>query len=562
MLIITVRGDYSESIKHKIDKLGVVSLGNGLWVAGGSLPWRQGDIVCRRRNRRFSDEEVVKALVAEGADASADWAPAFRLAWQAGAEVRAVADWAGLGHWFIWTGDGIAAIADSATSLAQAFGLVPNVLAFAGLALAGEMIGDDSAIAGVRKLPCGHAARLSGGTLSLVPVPPPPQLSEGMNTVAVAVNRLLHAFPEAGFEVSGGWDSRMVLAAAEEPMRRGRFGLTIGDSSSGDVIVAGQIAAALGLDHKVIAPDLSPLDSDSLWDLLADAAHRDDHCANPLDRAAINYINALLGAGTVPPPRFSGQNGEILRGFYYPGQPVSQRPSQSLAERLTGWRILSNDVVDPALFDPVWLADARTDLKRRIVSMLLETGDTEWGRATDRYYFTQRMRRWCGTSVSATLGRRAVLLPFFDADVVAFALTQPSSAKAGSRLAAQLIASTDPALAALPLETGLVPNNVAAGGLVTRAVAAQRFGRKVLGKVRQRLAGRDRPTLGSASTLALTVQHKLPGRVDCHALARLGIFNNAQLESFSNGTWAPARSTVGFIYNTHFLLGRLRKGLS
>jgi asparagine synthase (glutamine-hydrolysing) len=269
----------------------------------------------------------------------------------------------------------------------------------------------------------------------------------------------------------------------------------------------------------------------------------------------INLINADLP----PLGRLSGQNGEILRGFYYPGQPLARPPSPALAENVVDWRILSNDVVDPALFDAQWLADSRAALRQRLVGLLLAGGEPDWASALDRFYLEQRMQRWCGTSVSATLGRRPVLLPFFDADVLALSAATTGAEKSGSRLVARLIAAANPALAAIPLENGATPASVAGGGLGASVASARRFVKKATAKLRQRLSGADRATFGSASTLELIARQGLAARVDIHRLSSLGIFNHERLEAFGGGRWQPSRSTTGFLYTSHFLLERLEQ---
>ncbi len=565
MLIASARPDRAAALAALLARLPWArAIGEGLVVAM-SERWQegpapllavQGDIVCRRSDRLLPQAEIAAALAAGAGDAIAGWAPPFRLAWRDGSGVRIAADAAGLGAWFLWEQDGIAVAADQAAEIGAVFGLSPDLGGLAGIALAGAAVDRDSPVAGVSKLPPGHAALLEAGTIALSPLPAPVRVADGPEAVFGAVRRLLAVHPDAGLELSGGWDSRLMLAASPDELAR-RFSVTIGDDANGDVPVGRQLAAALGLPHQVISPDvLGSRDADGLWALLADTAARDDFAANPLDRAVINLINAELlpAAG-----RLSGQNGEILRGFYYPGQPLDRPPSPALAERVVDWRILSNDVVDPSLFDSAWLGDARSALRARLTGLLLAGGEPEWSLALDRFYLEQRMQRWCGTSVSAALGRRPILLPFFDADVIALAAATPSADKAGSRLVARMIAAASPGLAAIPLESGVTPALVARGGPGVALAQGRRFAAKALAKLRQRFTGTDRATFGSASTLAHTLRHGLPARVDIHRLARLGIFDPARLEAFADGRWQPSRSATGFLYMTHFLLERLEQ---
>ena len=530
--------------------------GPGGWAAGpGALLAAQGDIVDRARARLLTLGEIAALLAEHGDAALTGWAPPFRLAWHTDAGVDAAADAPGLAHWFIWQGDGVAAVASSATLLARAFGLAPDTAALGGLALTGAMVGDASIIAGVRKLPAGQAARLADGQLTLRTLSPPRILAEPADALQAATARLLAVYPHAEVELSGGWDSRLMLAAMPMAARRGRTGFTIGRAGDADVTIAARLASASAMTHDIADPGgLAGLDAKGFAALLATTAARDDYAANPLDRAVINFVNAARPAR----PRFSGQNGEILRGFYYPGQPLGAVPSATLARRLIDWRIISNDRVDPALFDPAWLAATRAAVTGQLEGLLLGGGDADWAAALDRTYLEQRMQRWCGASVTAALGLRPVLLPFFDADVLALARTTPAAAKAGSRFAAAAIARLDPVLAAIALESGLTPAAVAAGGAINRLALARRFAGKAVAKARQRLLGQDRATFGSATTLGLAADHGLLAAVDIHRLAGLGIFAPAALDAFAVGR--PTRASAGFVLNCHYLLERLAAG--
>lgn len=512
----------------------------------------QGSIVDRRRRRVLTIEEIAAALVADGGAALADWAPPFRLAWRDGDAVTVAADATGLAQWSAWQGPGVAAIASTATEIARCFGLAVDTTALGGLALIGNLVGDATVVTGVSLVPAGHAATLVRGHLSKLLLPTPSLLSDPDDALTAATTRLLDAHGDAAIELTGGWDSRMLLAAIPRERRAGLKGFTLGNSRSPDVVIAAQLARDSGMHHDIVdLSQLPGLDADTIAGLIADAAVRDDYGSNPLDRALINAVNG----GRSAQPRFSGQNGEILRGFYYPGQPIAGRPSLKLAQRVIDWRIIANDRVAADLFAPGAFADMRWAVTSRIAALL--AGEGSWGEILDRFYLEQRMRRWCGTSVSAALGQRPLLLPFFDADVIALARTVPAAEKVGSRFAARLITRLDPALARIALESGLRPVDIATSGIVVRLRHAQRFADKAAAKVYQRVSKRNQTTLGSRNTLGLAVQHNLFGRLDVHRLSRLGIFSPMTLEAIASGRTVPSSATGGFLLNCDRLLASL-----
>jgi asparagine synthase (glutamine-hydrolysing) len=510
----------------------------------------QGQIVDRRRARLLPPDAVAAAIAADGADAFADWAPAFRLAWTNGAAAFAAADHNGLGHWFTWTAPGIAVIAASATLIARRFGLGIDTAALGGLALTGAMVGLDSAITGVAKLAAGHIACVSEGRLTLNAMPAASVLADPRDAASAAVTRLLAAHGDCEIELSGGWDSRWMLAGVPRDRRAHLSGFTIGDGDDPDVRIARLLAAQNAMPHAVVdLSGLAALDPVAFRAALAGAAARDDYGGNPLDRAGINLINARRR----PVARFSGQNGEIMRGFYYPGQPLGAMASPALARRVIDWRIISNDVVSAAMFDPAWLADTRAAVSAWLERLLVEPA-LPWADALDRFYLEQRMHRWCGAAVSATLGERPVLLPFFDADVLALARATPAADKAGSRFVARDIVRLDPALAAIRLASGMVPAAIARGGIGSRVGRARQFASKAGAKIRQQLAGRDVATARSITTAALVMAHKLHHGIDVQKMAELNIFSLPALEDFARGTADMTRSTVGFLLNLQFLL--------
>lgn len=514
----------------------------------------QGSIIDRRAGGRLLPAAVVAALVAANGDnALDDWSPAFRIAWLRDDAAHAAADHCGLGHWYCWQGQGVAVVSDHATTIARHFGLGVDTAALGGLALIGSMVGQDTPIAGVHKLDAGQIAVLKDGRLTQRAMAAPGRFAATENAIETTMQRLHAAHPEAEIEVSGGWDSRLMLVGLPRSSRRGMQGFTIGTEDDPDVIIARRIVADSGLVHSIV--DLSGLEALSAADFtnrIIDAAARDDYGGNPLDRLGINLIND----SRPPLARFSGQNGEILRGFYYPGQPLEVPASPALAARVVNWRIISNDLVAPAMFDPEWFAATRAAVTARLERQLLDHAD-KWGDALDRFYLTQRMQRWCGAAVSGALGRRPVLLPFFDADVLALAAATPTSLKSESRFAAQELVRLDPTLAAMPLASRLVPNQVARGGVAGRIALARQFVGKASAKVVQQIARRDVATSRSIAASTLAMRHGLPGRIDIDALDRLKIFAPGALEAFQKGETGMTRSTIGFILNTDFLLKRL-----
>jgi len=522
-----------------------------LWPsAEAPLLGMQGEIVDRRTSRLLSTTEVAASLLAQRDAAFADWSAPFRIVWNSNGSISAAADHCGLGHWYVHQRSGMATFSDSAVAIARFFDLHVDELALGGLALTGSMVELDSVIAGVRKLAIGQIACLSEGRLTCRPMPSPSILAAPEDAIAASIALLHSAHPGAEIELSGGWDSRLMLAGIAPGSRQNCTGVTVGDSGHPDVIIATQLATIAGMRHEIFDQSaLGRLDSDELLAALENAAERDDFGANPLDRVGLNIINANRECK----PRFSGQNGEILRGFYYDGQNLSAPASEKQATRLIHWRIISNDVVGESLFDREWLADMRATTERRLTELLVDSS-SNWADAIDRFYLENRMHRWCGTAISAALGRRTVLLPFFDADVLSLARGVPPALKKGSRFAAKEIVRLDPVLASIRLDSGLLPANVARGGLSNQFARARHLARRAKAKVLQRLFSHEFSPVAAETASAAFERHQLQSKIDLHQLSKLGIFSPESLDSISRGNPHKRRANIGFILNTHFLL--------
>lgn len=538
-------------------------LADSSWQPGSnSLLGIEADVVDRRRAVRLEPKDIELALERHGASILADWAPPFRLAWQKpDGPVCVGADSCGLGHWFVWQGDGLAVASSSAAAIGRLFGLSVDTCALAGLALTGAMLEEASPIAGVRKVPAGQIAVLRNGVLTFERQAQASLLSGPECALQSAVGRLMQAYPDSRLELSGGWDSRLLTALVQADGQRcdngrPREGFTIGRDVDCDVILARKVASLCRIDHWIISPFASRSDSDYIFSLVQTAASRDDYASNPLDRAILNDINSARGPG----PRLNGQNGEFLRGFYYPGQPLDAAPSATLARRLISWRLICNDRVDPLVFEPSWYADASHGTQRQLEAILVNSDASNWADALDRFYLEQRMQRWFGTAASASLSTRPLLSPFFDADVLAAGRATSAQDKANCRFVARKISALRPDLAALPVNNAQTPAEIAQGGWRSRLSTAQSLARKAAMRALQKLRGSDRATMGSGAILDHIREQGLLSRIDRGALMATGMFNEERLERICSGGAPVSRATAGFLMNTNFLMQRLAQG--
>lgn len=489
--------------------------------------------------------QVASDLARAGGRALDGMAPPFRAAWADSrtGEVHGETDAFGLGQVFLATRDGAALMGSSATLLADILDAAPSPERLMGYAAFGAFVAEETPFTGIDKLMAGRRASLSGGQIS-VSERPGPTIAGGdlLQAFREAVAAMLHAAPEAELELSGGLDSRLILAAMPPDARRARRAITIGVAGepSEDVIVARELAEAEGLDWTLLdAGGAARLGGTALAALLGDAAAAYDHMANPLDKVSL----ILAGQGRHVDARFGGQNGEILRGFYYPAQPLDAAPSEALARGLISMRLQANDRVEDAVLAEGVRTGLRAAAEARMVRLLLSFGGT-WGQTLDRFYLAQRMQNWVGVSTGHRLMDHAPLYPFFDPGVVAAAMARTPAEKLNSRIAYRLLGALDPALARRPLAGGIVPaRDASAGPLRDLWLDAQR----IAGRVSRRLRGRTRPTLGSQTITQHWRRLNLHAKLPLDRLTRTGLFDEAALAEIAAGTRLPSRPTLGFL---------------
>lgn len=512
----------------------------GEWVIAS--PVRR--LLDRHQGRLLSLADLAAALQSNGLQALDDLAPPYRLliANRSSNRLEVAFDAFGLGHMFEAQQGDCRYFSSSPSLVARVIKAQPDRAALIGYAQLGIFSFAATPYQGVTKLlpPDPWATQFEASADSSTSTG-----SELAEFFRSAVQAMLAAAPDAALELSGGLDSRLILAAMTPDQRRGRRALTLfspGDGSK-DLIIARQIATANALDHVIKeAPADQWADPDALFSTLAQACAGYNCMGNPVDKAIL-LANGEDGNEVI---RFSGQNGEILRGFYHPLQPLSAPASDSLRKGLVDWRLIANDRVPDQLFSRDVIDNVIPDARNHLLSQLAGF-DGEWGQALDRIYLRLRMQGWVGNALSSSLVRRTTLMPFFDRDFVAAALALPAASRSNSKAAYRLLAALDPVLAAMPLDNDVVPAAVLQPRLANHVSGAFTKLGKLSRKVWQRLNPHPQPVMGSAAVTAAWHRHRGWERLDFARLAALGLFDPAALDLMQSGQLHPNRSELGLL---------------
>ncbi|MEV0899920.1 hypothetical protein [Actinoplanes sp. NPDC049802] len=507
--------------------------------------------------------EALGALLRDGVKADGErlaaLVPPFAAAHRDGpsAPVVVATDWLGFQQLFWWQGAGVAAVSTSAIALAELAGAGADRQALAVQSLVGWQVGLRTVFAGVHKVPAGCLAVLGDGQVtlhryvreSLAVDGPPPSVEDAAAEQAELMTEFHEAYlrdhPESVLQLTGGQDTRVLLAAIRPAARKGLAALTLDVHGGVDSRFATRLADMCGMNLHVHwldeGPAVTPAEA---HELALRAARELGAMASPLALAPLLRAEARLDQGH----RLSGLGGETCRGFYYFGQPGGATTSPRLIEKLANWRLYANEAVESAALAPDFAASARADA----LDLITESFDgcpTEWLAATDHFYLYQRMQRWSGAHGSVAAANRHFVNPMFDRRFIQLAHAVRPEDKRGGLLTGRLISLLDTELAAVPLDSGLIPNRLGRPGLAARTAAYRVTAHKAARKIRQKLRGQGRPQLGATEMASLVVTHWRAVPETTAPLRDTGLINGAWLDEVLSGRADPEPATVAFLLN-------------
>jgi asparagine synthase (glutamine-hydrolysing) len=525
-------------------------------------------VIDKKSYRSLSEVEIADAWFERDNRKISRFTAPFALCGRrhSGGRFNAITDHYGLAHLFGWQGKGVCAISSSALVIGRVFQLEADREAIGEYGLLGHYLGSATAVQGVRKSKPGTMLELGSGQLTCSrilapeetdPLSPAECLDHGMSALRESVSTHIEAFPECDIELSGGIDSRLLLAAIPKARRHRHTAVTLGSADSKDCIVANQLTQLNGMRHKVIDIErASELERNELLDLLRAASLRHDHAGNPIDKLALEIARPQLGTS----PRLSGQNGEMARGFYYTCQPLYGSFEQNRHDRLVNWRLTGNDTVRLSILNDGFSDNARTALVRNTRNVM--RAHDSWSAALDQLYLGERMQRWCGCSISAAYADRAVLMPFFHTAFVNWSLASPAREKYGSRLACRLMAVMAPEIASLPLDSGARPSELAKSGFSSHTRNTLSLGKKVLHRIYRSATGRQRHNIGTKSLTQKLQENGVMSVLDWGALRQSDIFDDAVLDEIEKGQLTLDRASLGFLISVGFTLSCLTESES
>jgi len=327
----------------------------------------------------------------------------------------------------------------------------------------GQCLGSDTPWRGTRHLPAGAALSVHLGSepaLEQNPIVLPNKASrprQALDALVAAIGAQLEAAPDTMIPLSGGLDSRLLLACAKAAGHRPDT-LCYGDPDSADRRIAESLAAAAGSAHVGRA-----ITTDVIRRATAEIARAGG------GEVPVHHGHGVVGARAMADlhgrPVMTGTGSETFRAFYYdrglPGMSALGSPAAgALRGKAVAWALehfgaAKLAALPHALADPV-----RAQLRQAVIGHVDAAPDL--ARGLDAAYLGVRVRRFVVAGQQLLNRYHPRLHPFLHPDVVTTLSGLPVGWKLGARFHRWAIQQLAPELAGVtwdrtnrPLSSGL-----------------------------------------------------------------------------------------------------------
>jgi len=232
----------------------------------------------------------------------------------------------------------------------------------------------------------GEMMQLDDDGASIIDRPESQVSSRGhVSSMIAATGNMLDG--DEAFELTGGVDSRLVLAFALAAGVRPKIALTLGPAESADVLVAGRLAKRLGMRHVVIDP--VELMNKIISSEAAAFVRESGHAASMTN---YGWLPALFDRlRDIRDAQVTGAGGECSGGFF--DSPVDRFATLFGVEaKWTHVRLSRPGNLLAALYSEGERRSISADLQESIHARL--AGHEPFRRRLDRIYSHDRVRQW------------------------------------------------------------------------------------------------------------------------------------------------------------------------
>ncbi len=338
--------------------------------------------------------------------------------------------------WYATNADGsLRAIGSDALAVARAIGAGIDPWALVDDLLLGFRPDGRSAFEGV--LPCGSARAMEYSPAGVRVV------EHEVGADLEALGRRVAEAMDAGacLELTGGVDSRLLLALGVSAGGTPSKAFTIGGEGDPDVVVARQIAERLGMEHRTLSAELDA--ADLVEDTRAFVVRSGFVC----NAAAYGWLPSVFAQLTDwRTAQLSGVGGEIGEGFYY-------SRVDGLFEKLNSPRLWlrTRVVVDGGRWASCFEPGTFGRRLRQIAAERAELNTREpWRVRTDGFYTHARIHGWAIPVIRASAAWYRPITPFFSGEYHAWARALTPEQLHNRAAQRELIGRLSPQFAAIP----------------------------------------------------------------------------------------------------------------
>ncbi len=196
-------------------------------------------------------------------------------------------------------------------------------------------------------------------------------------------------------ELSGGVDSRLVLAIGLHAGVAPRMAFTLGEDDDDDVRIARLICDRCNIQHRVLPVEIDPTSiAADAYDFAIRSGFATNACTHAWMPAAFQELSALRTG------QIGGGGGECASGFYY-GPADFLRGSQALDELWVRARLFKSGIELKKIFGRIRGRLLAADVTKTALRNL-RMGTGAWRDASDAFYLSQRVPNAGGPVLSAS----------------------------------------------------------------------------------------------------------------------------------------------------------------
>jgi hypothetical protein len=362
--------------------------------------------------------------------------------------------------------------------------------------LVGFPLGRHTVFDGVNRLQCGESVNGQDvGAPRTAHAGAPDDERRTVDWISPTRQRVAEAFAHgAALELSGGIDSRLVLAMGMSLGQKPKLAFTLGDSNDADVRIARRICDRYGIPHRVHAPEGDP-------ERCLDDAHQfcmdSGYVVNTFAYAWLPHVFRLLGPDRTA--QIGGGGGECATGFYH--SPFDALCRSPFMQRQ--W-ILRRLILPGIALESIFTDEAASHYTQHVLDALdaiMQTYEGEWWRRSDQFYRLQRCVNAGGPVLAASARWYQPIQPLLDVEHLRWSATLSRAQRAFRTTQMKQVHTLNQWLGRLPYAGGTQYGWTALTRLRSIQHRGLSLGKKIMTRINQSRSTADLGATGLAATL-------------------------------------------------------------